>query len=46
MKGKIRVMTIITGVTSPYVLGKADARQQVKASQRFGQELGIEMIRA
>ena len=46
MKGKIRVMTIITGVTSPYVLGKADARQQVKASQRFGQELGIEMVRA
>ena len=46
MKGKIRVMTIITGVTSPYVLGKADARQREKAQQRFGAELGIEMVRA
>ena len=46
MKGKIRVMTIITGVTSPYVLGKVDARQRDKAQRRFGEELGIEMVRA
>jgi len=46
MKGKIRVMTIITGVTSPYVLGKVDARHREKAQQRFGHELGIEMVRA
>ena len=46
MKGKLRVMTIITGVTSPYVLGKVDARHKSKAQQRFGEELGIEMVRA
>ena len=46
MKGRLRVMTIITGVTSPYVLGKVDARQREKAQQKFGDELGIEMVRA
>src|SRR3989338_2421191 len=43
MDKKLRVMTIITGVNSPYVLGKVDARQKVKSEQRFGQELGIEI---
>src|SRR3990167_8412372 len=28
MKGKIRVMTIITGVTSPFILGKSDNRSE------------------
>jgi len=46
MKGKLRVMNIITGVTSPYVLGKVNARQREKAQQKFGDELGIEMVRA
>ena len=46
MDRKLRVMTIITGVSSPYVLGKVDARQKVKEEQRFGQELGIEIVRA
>lgn len=46
MKGRLRVMTIITGVTSPYVLGKVDARQHARSQQRFGEELGIEMVRA
>ena len=46
MDKKLRVMTIITGVNSPYVLGKIDARQKVKSEQRFGQELGIEIVRA
>ena len=46
MKGKLRVMNIITGVNSPYILGKVDARQREKAQQRFGDELGIEMVRA
>ncbi len=46
MTGKLRVMNIITGVNSPYVLGKVDARQREKAQQRFGAELGIEMVRA
>ena len=39
MKGKLMVMTIITGVNSPWILGKRDNQQ--KQSQ---EELGIEMI--
>lgn len=46
MTGKIRVMTIITGVTSPYVLGKADYTKPSTSSQQMSRELGIEMIRA
>jgi len=43
MRGKLRVMTIITGVHSPYVLGKAN---HSKPSERklFSRELGIEMV--
>jgi cell division protein FtsZ len=44
MKGKLTVMTIITGVTSPWVLGKVTAQQKAKQTQRFGEELGIEML--
>lgn len=45
MKNKIRVMTIITGVHSPYVLGKVN---HAKPSERrqMSKELGIEMVRA
>ncbi|MBU2634117.1 MAG: cell division protein FtsZ [Nanoarchaeota archaeon] len=46
MNHKIRVMTIITGVSSPYVLGKVDFAQQSRNTKKFGEELGIEMIRA
>lgn len=46
MNHKIRVMTIITGVSSPYVLGKVDYAQQSRNAKKFGEELGIEMIRA
>ncbi|MBI4450997.1 cell division protein FtsZ [Candidatus Woesearchaeota archaeon] len=45
MKGKLMVMTIITGVKSPWILGKVDARQQ--AAQRVAQvsdDLGIEIL--
>jgi len=42
MKGKLRVMTIITGVTSPYVLGKTNIKPS-KAT-RINDELGIDMI--
>lgn len=45
MKGKVRVMTIITGVKSPYILGKADARHAKRESQRFSRELGIDLVR-
>ncbi len=42
MKGKLMVMTIITGVTSPWILG----RQQVKDTkkQQIENALGIELI--
>ncbi|MFH1972737.1 MAG: cell division protein FtsZ [archaeon] len=39
MKGKLRVMTIITGVSSPYILGKGKkniAKEQGKMSRDFG----------
>jgi len=45
MKGKIRVMTIITGVTSPFILGKTDDRSQRQAQRnRMSNELGIDVI--
>ena len=33
MKGKVRVMTIITGVQSPYVLGKRSITTEVLARE-------------
>ena len=45
MKGKIMVMTIITGVKSPWIVGKVDHRQAAAAaSTRMSDELGIELI--
>ncbi len=49
MKGKITVMTIITGVKSPWILGRVD-KQRAAASLRHGMathvddELGIEIV--
>ncbi len=45
MKGKVRVMTIITGVKSPYVLGKVDHRAPSYEAQQMSRELGIDLIR-
>src|SRR3989344_295441 len=42
MKGKIAVMTIITGVNSPWILGKADKKSRVIEAKRFSDELGID----
>ena len=42
MKGKITIMTIITGVHSPWILGKSDAKTQRAESVRFSSELGID----
>ncbi len=42
MKGKITIMTIITGVHSPWILGKVDAKTQRAESVRFSNELGID----
>jgi cell division protein FtsZ len=44
MKGKITVMTIITGVKSPWILGKLSSKQQASAKQQLSDELGIEIF--
>jgi cell division protein FtsZ len=48
MKGKICVMTIITGVNSPWILGKHDSKASIKRSveqkQKISDELGIEIL--
>jgi cell division protein FtsZ len=45
MKGKITVMTIITGVKSPWILGKMDQRAPQKMrSRQMDDELGIEIV--
>jgi len=44
MKGKITVMTIMTGVTSPWILGKLDSKARRQEAQRLGDELGIEIV--
>ncbi|MBU2497057.1 MAG: cell division protein FtsZ [Nanoarchaeota archaeon] len=43
MKGKVQVITIITGVRSPYVLGKQTERHEVRA--REFADVGIEILR-
>ncbi|MFC2135663.1 cell division protein FtsZ [Bacteroidota bacterium] len=45
MKGKITVMTIITGVKSPWILGKMTQKQAVAQQQAMSDELGIEIVR-
>ena len=44
MKGRITVMTIITGVKSPWVLGKVDHSRPSQAAIEVSQELGIELV--
>jgi cell division protein FtsZ len=44
MKGKIMVMTIITGVSSPWILGKPTAKDFAVKAQRLHDDLGIETI--
>lgn len=46
MSGKVRVMTIITGVNSPFILGPVNlARESEAAARHVSKELGIEMLR-
>lgn len=45
MKGKLTVMTIITGVKSPWILGKSDSRSPTRETRRISEELGIEIVR-
>ena len=44
MKGKITVMTIITGVQSPWILGKVNYKEASQQAMEIGDELGIEII--
>ena len=44
MKGKMTVMTIITGVKSPWVLGKMDHKQKEAHRQSLSRDLGIELL--
>jgi len=42
MKGKLRVMAIITGVTSPYIMGKGAKRKD--NSKHMSNNLGIDFV--
>ncbi|MBI2135821.1 cell division protein FtsZ [Candidatus Woesearchaeota archaeon] len=41
MTGKLTVITIMTGVTSPWILGKEQKKQSKLQSARFNEQLGI-----
>jgi cell division protein FtsZ len=45
MTGKLRVMTIISGVNSPYVLGPVDHRSVSPQAQFVSEELGISLLK-
>lgn len=44
MKGKLTVMTIVTGVKSPWILGRLDYSKPSPQAKRLSDELGIELI--
>ncbi len=44
MKSKLMVMTIVTGVKSPWILGKANPSQATPRTKVFSDELGIDML--
>ncbi len=45
LKGKMTVMTIITGVKSPWILGKVDYSKPSARARELSHELGIEILR-
>ncbi|MFP4117320.1 MAG: cell division protein FtsZ [Candidatus Woesearchaeota archaeon] len=45
MKGKLTVMTIVTGVKSPWILGKVDYKKPTSEEVQMSDELGIEIVR-
>lgn len=45
MKGKLTVMTIITGVKSPWIVGAREVRQARPQHSELSDELGIEIVR-
>ena len=44
-EGKVRVITIMTGVNSPYILGKQRIQDLEVASHSEFNELGIDVVR-
>lgn len=44
MKGKLTVMTIITGVKSPWIVGKSDYSQLAPKKEQLSEELGIVIL--
>ena len=45
MSGRLRVMTIVTGVTSPYILGRSNSTQvAAKQAVQVADDLGIDMV--
>ena len=44
MAGRIRVMTIVTGVNSPYILGRTNPKQVSQQAAGMSEELGIDMM--
>ena len=44
MKGKLTVMTIITGVSSPWILGKYQPGQPSAEAKRVTNDLGIDLV--
>lgn len=44
MKDRVRIMTIIAGVNSPYILGRVDPSKPSAESRAFGRELGIDIL--
>jgi len=44
MKGKITVMTIVTGVKSPWILGQSTAADRRASAAELSNELGIEVL--
>jgi len=44
LEGKIRVMTIVTGVKSPHVLGPVNVREPTQQAVELTNELGIKLL--
>ncbi len=45
LKGRLTVMTIITGVKSPWILGKIDYTKPSPQAVQISEELGIDVVR-
>ncbi len=45
MSGKLRIMTIVTGVSSPYILGKMEKGKATRRGVELNHELGIDLLR-